>query len=68
MTGQFRQSVFGRLGGYEDVNDAGRLGQSYAFDHAPSNSQNKYVSLSASHFQAPTASIEAVVAWLRQLK
>jgi len=25
MTGQFRQSVFGRLGGYEDVNDAGRL-------------------------------------------
>ena len=27
MTGQFRQSVFGRLGGYEDVNDAGRLGR-----------------------------------------
>ncbi len=26
MTGQFRQSVFGRLGGYEDVNDADRLG------------------------------------------
>ncbi len=25
MTGQFRQSVFGRLGGYEDVNDADRL-------------------------------------------
>ena len=24
MTGQFRQSVFGRLGGYEDVNDADR--------------------------------------------
>ena len=45
-----------------------RFGQSYAFDHAPSNSQNKYVSLSASHFQAPTASIEAVVAWLRQKK
>jgi hypothetical protein len=27
MTGQFRQSVFGRLGGYEDVNDANRLGR-----------------------------------------
>ena len=27
MAGQFRQSVFGRLGGYEDVNDADRLGR-----------------------------------------
>ena len=27
LVGQFRQSVFGRLGGYEDVNDADRLGQ-----------------------------------------
>ena len=27
MTGQFRQSVFGRLGGYEDVNDADRFGR-----------------------------------------
>ena len=27
MTGQFRQSVFARLGGYEDVNDADRLGR-----------------------------------------
>jgi hypothetical protein len=27
MVGQFRQSVFGRLGGYEDVNDADRLGR-----------------------------------------
>ena len=27
MTGQFRQSLFGRLGGYEDVNDAERLGR-----------------------------------------
>ena len=26
MTAQFRQSVFGRLGGYEDVNDADHLG------------------------------------------
>ena len=26
MTGLFRQSTFGRLGGYEDVNDADRLG------------------------------------------
>ena len=25
LVGQFRQSVFGRLGGYEDVNDADRL-------------------------------------------
>ena len=24
LTGQFRQSVFGRLGGYDDVNDADR--------------------------------------------
>ena len=27
MTGQFRQSVFGRLGGYDDVNAADRLGR-----------------------------------------
>ena len=27
MTGLFRQLVFGRLGGYEDVNDAERLGR-----------------------------------------
>jgi hypothetical protein len=27
MTGQFRQSVFGRLAGYDDVNDADRLGR-----------------------------------------
>ena len=27
MTGQFRQSVFGCLGGYDDVNDADRLGR-----------------------------------------
>ncbi|MCH8237780.1 MAG: IS1380 family transposase, partial [Proteobacteria bacterium] len=27
MTGLFRQSVFGRVGGYEDVNDAERLGR-----------------------------------------
>ena len=27
MARQFRQSVFGRLGGYEDVNDADRLGR-----------------------------------------
>lgn len=27
MTGLFRQSVFGRLGGYEDVNHADRLGR-----------------------------------------
>ena len=26
MTGQFRQSLFGRLGGYDDVNDADSLG------------------------------------------
>ncbi len=27
MVGQFRQSVFGRLSGYDDVNDADRLGR-----------------------------------------
>jgi len=27
VTGQFRQSLFGRLGGYDDVNDAERLGR-----------------------------------------
>ena len=27
MVGQFRQSIYGRLGGYEDVNDAERLGR-----------------------------------------
>ena len=28
LVGQFRQSVFGRLGGYDDVNDADRLSPS----------------------------------------
>ena len=27
MTGQFRQSIFGHFGGYEDVNDADRRGR-----------------------------------------
>ena len=27
MIGQFRQALFGRLGGYDDVNDADRLGR-----------------------------------------
>lgn len=27
VTGQFRHSLFGRLGGYDDVNDAERLGR-----------------------------------------
>jgi hypothetical protein len=27
MIGLFRQATFGRLGGYEDVNDADRLGR-----------------------------------------
>ena len=27
FVGQFRQSIFGRLGGYDDVNDADRLGR-----------------------------------------
>ncbi len=27
LAGQFRQSVFGRLGGCDDVNDADRLGR-----------------------------------------
>jgi len=30
LTAQFRQSVFGRLAGYEDVNDAERLGRDAA--------------------------------------
>ena len=30
MTGLFRHSVFGRVGGYEDVNDAYRLGRDLA--------------------------------------
>ena len=32
MVGQFRQSVYGRLGGYDDVNDADRLGRDPAID------------------------------------
>ena len=37
MTGQFRQSVFGRLGGYDDVNDADRLGRDPAMRWALSS-------------------------------
>ena len=32
MTGQFRQSVFGRLGGYDDVNDADGTRSRHALD------------------------------------
>ena len=35
LTGLFRQSVFGRLGGYEDVNDADHLGRDPANLPAP---------------------------------
>ena len=36
LVGQFRQSVFGRLGGYDDVNDADRL----SLDRSPTAPMN----------------------------
>ncbi len=35
LVGQFRQSVFGRLGGDDDVNDADRLGLDAASESDP---------------------------------
>ena len=48
--------------------DRSQPGPGYAFARAPSNPLNRYVTVSADHLGTPTASQEAVLAWLRELK
>lgn len=44
-----------------------RRGRGYAFDRAPANPLNHYVTVSASHLETPDAGREAVLAWLAEL-
>jgi pimeloyl-ACP methyl ester carboxylesterase len=44
-----------------------RNGRGYAFDRAPANPLNRYVTVSASHLETPDAGREAVLAWLAEL-
>lgn len=44
-----------------------RLGQSYAYDRAPTTPLNRYIVVHASHIHVPTAAISIVVAWLKCL-
>ena len=48
--------------------DRSQPGSGYAFARAPANPLNRYVTVSADHLGTPTASQEAVLAWLRELK
>ena len=41
LVGLFRQSVFGRLGGYDDVNDADRLGRDPAMRLTSTQLENR---------------------------
>jgi dienelactone hydrolase len=44
-----------------------RRGRSFAFDHAPPNPLNRYVTVRASHLQTPDAGRQATLAWLAEL-
>lgn len=48
--------------------DRSRPGPAYAFNHAPANALTRYVTVSANHLGTPTATREAVLAWLGELR
>jgi len=44
-----------------------RSGRSYAFDKAPANPLNRYVTIHATHLQTPDVGRQAILAWLAEL-
>ena len=56
LTGLFRQSVFGRLAGYEDVNDAQRLVDDPASGDAPRPERAARVTNLTPHIRRPVPS------------
>ena len=48
--------------------DCSPTGPGYAFSRAPANPVNRYVTVDADHLGTPTASRDAVLAWLRELR
>jgi hypothetical protein len=48
--------------------DRFQTGPDYAFSRAPANPLNRYVTVDADHLGTPTASRDAVLAWLRELR
>lgn len=50
-----------------DRDPSQRSGRSYAFDKAPPNPLNRYVTVPANHLEVPDAGTAAVLAWLAEL-
>lgn len=50
-----------------DRDPSQRSGRAYAFDKAPPNPLNRYVTVPATHLEVPDAGTDAVLAWLAQL-
>lgn len=48
--------------------DRSQPGPGYAFNRAPANPQNRYITVSADHLGTPTAAREAVLTWLQELR
>jgi pimeloyl-ACP methyl ester carboxylesterase len=53
------------VAGSEDPTQSG--GPGFAFDKAPPNALNRYVTVGATHLEVPDAATTAVLAWLRDL-
>ena len=54
------------LGGPKDY--LWSAGKAYAFDRWPQHSLNTYMSIDSGHLDAPSASIEAVIAWIQSTR
>ncbi|HJU16921.1 MAG TPA: alpha/beta fold hydrolase [Stellaceae bacterium] len=48
--------------------DRSQSGTGYEFSRAPANPLNRYITVNADHLGTPNAAIEAVLAWLRELR
>lgn len=51
-----------------DKDPSQSTGRAYAFDKAPPNPLNRYVTVSATHLEVPNAAAPAVLAWLAALR
>jgi len=51
-----------------DNDPSQRSGRAYAFDKAPPNPLNRYVTVHATHLEVPDAAAPAVLAWLSDLR